>query len=123
LEPEEWDEPPPPMITPLSLRGPLAKNAGVSSMCMYSASDGTAGDFHLVHLGSRAIGRLVMTEMTDVSRDGASPGLRGCTAEHVDVKPSWIFVHANRGGHRASDAHAGRKGSTSFSGRHGRAAR
>ena len=47
----------PPMFTPLRLRGlTLPNRVVVSPMDMYSAVDGTPGDFHLVHLGSRALG-------------------------------------------------------------------
>ncbi|MFO0555781.1 MAG: FAD-dependent monooxygenase [Polyangiaceae bacterium] len=109
----------PPMFVPLRLRElELENRVGVSSMCMYSAADGTVDDFHLVHLGSRALGGagLVMTEMTDVHPDGRiTPGCAGMYAPH-HVR-AWRrvveFVH------RSSTAkigmqlgHAGRKGST-----------
>ena len=44
----------------------------MSPMCMYSAKDGYANDFHLVHLGSRAVGGvgLVVVEATAVAADG-----------------------------------------------------
>ncbi|HXI03692.1 MAG TPA: bifunctional salicylyl-CoA 5-hydroxylase/oxidoreductase [Candidatus Saccharimonadales bacterium] len=116
---EGVEPPPPPMFTPFTLRGMELKNrVVVSPMCMYSAEDGVPNDWHLVHLGSRAIGGagLVITEMTDVSRDGRiSPG---CTGMYLDEHvPAWRritdFVH------RWSEAkigmqlaHAGRKGST-----------
>src|SRR5215472_6875052 len=49
--------PPPPMFVPLTLRGLTLENrVGVSPMCMYQADGGTVNDFHLVHLGSRAVG-------------------------------------------------------------------
>ena len=49
--------PPPPMFVPFTLRGlKLDNRIAVSPMCMYQADDGTVNDFHLVHLGSRAIG-------------------------------------------------------------------
>jgi anthraniloyl-CoA monooxygenase len=109
----------PPMFTPFKLRGMLLKNrVVVSPMCMYSAADGTIDDFHLVHLGSRAIGGagLVMTEMTDVSADGRiSPGCAGMyKPEHV---PAWRrvvdFVHRHSYAKIGLQlAHAGRKGST-----------
>ena len=109
----------PPMFTPLSLRGmQLANRVVVSPMCMYSAEDGTPNDWHLVHLGSRAIGGagLVYTEMTDVSREGRiSPGCAGLYAdEHV---PAWRrivdFVHErSRAKICVQLGHAGRKGST-----------
>src|SRR6202043_2502671 len=63
----------PPMLTPYGLRELLLPNRiAVSPMCMYSATDGTVNDFHLVHLGSRAVGGagLVLTEMTDVLPEG-----------------------------------------------------
>jgi len=87
-------------------------------MCQYYSDDGMPNDWHLVHLGSRAIGGagLVMTEMTDVSADARiSPGCAGIyREEHADAwRRIAEFVH----GH--SDAaigmqlgHAGRKGST-----------
>ena len=75
--------PVPPMFTPLRLRDMVLRNrVVVSPMDMYSAVDGYPNDFHLVHLGARALGGagLVFTEMTCVSREGRiSPG---CT-RHV----------------------------------------
>jgi anthraniloyl-CoA monooxygenase len=110
---------PPPMFTPFRLRGLVLSNrVVVSPMCQYSAEDGTPGDWHLVHLGSRALGGagLVMTEMTNVSREGRiSPGCTGMyKPEHVTAWKRIVdFVHG------ASPAriglqlgHAGRKGST-----------
>src|SRR6202034_1548428 len=78
----------PPMFVPLKLRNlKLQNRIVVSPMCMYSATNGVPNDFHLVHLGSRAMGgaALVMTEMTDVSADGRiSPGCTGLYApEHA----------------------------------------
>jgi anthraniloyl-CoA monooxygenase len=110
---------PPPMFTPFRLRDLVLWNRiVVSPMCQYSADDGTPGDWHLVHLGSRATGgaALVMAEMTDVSREGRiSPGCTGMyRPEHVAAWRRIVdFVH---GGTRAAIglqlAHAGRKGST-----------
>ena len=63
---------PAPMFTPFSLRDmTLANRVVVAPMDMYSAVDGTPGDFHLVHLGARALGGagLLFTEMTCVSPD------------------------------------------------------
>src|SRR5574341_937500 len=72
---------PPPLFTPFRLRDlVLANRIVVSPMCQYVADDGTPNDWHLVHLGGRAIGGagLVFTEMTDVSREGRiSPGCTG----------------------------------------------
>jgi anthraniloyl-CoA monooxygenase len=111
--------PPPPMFTPFKLRGlVLANRVVVSPMCQYSAEDGTPTDWHLVHLGSRAVGGagLVMTEMTDVSRQGRiSPGCTGMyKPEHVTAWKRIVdFVHA-QGPVRIGIqlGHAGRKGST-----------
>src|SRR3954464_1763239 len=61
------------LFEPLRLRGLTLRNRiGVSPMCQYSSVDGFAGDWHLVHLGSRAVGGagLVMTEATAVSPEG-----------------------------------------------------
>lgn len=112
-------DPPPPMFTPYKLRGMTLENrVVVSPMCQYMADDGTIDDWHLVHLGSRALGGagLVMTEMTDISREGRiSPGCAGLyKPEHV---PAWKrvtdFVHGqSRAKIGIQLAHAGRKGAT-----------
>lgn len=109
----------PPMFTPFTLRRMTLKNRVVlSPMCMYSAIDGTANDFHVVHLGSRAQGGagLVFTEMTDVSSEGRiSPGCAGMyKPEHV---PAWKrvvdFVHSYTDAKIGIQlGHAGRKAAT-----------
>ena len=111
--------PPPPMFTPFRLRECVLPNrVVVSPMCQYSAEDGTPGDWHLVHLGSRAVGGagLVMTEMTDVSRDARiSPGCTGMyKPEHVVAWKRIVdFVHGGSPARIGLQlAHAGRKGST-----------
>jgi anthraniloyl-CoA monooxygenase len=112
------NRPPPPMFAPIKLRELTIPNRlVVSPMCMYSAKDGTVNDFHLVHLGSRAVGGagLVVTEMTDVLPEGRiSLHCAGMyKPEHVDAWKRVVdFIH----GHSASKvaiqlAHAGRKGS------------
>lgn len=110
---------PPPMFTPFRLRDLVLPNrVVVSPMCQYSAEDGTPNDWHLVHLGSRALGGagLVMTEMTDVSREGRiSPGCTGMyKAEHVAAWKRIVdFVHSHSPARIGMQlAHAGRKGST-----------
>ena len=114
--------PPPPMLTPYRL-GELAlpNRIVMSPMCMYSADDGTVGDFHMVHYGSRAIGGagLIIAEMTDVTREGRiSTGCAGMyKPEHV---PAWKrivdFTHKNSETKIGIQlAHAGRKGSISTS--------
>ena len=113
--------PPPPMFTPLRLRGLLLDNrVGVSPMCQYSADDGMPSDWHLVHLGSRALGgaALVMAEMTDVTRDGRiTPGCAGMyRREHVDGWRRVVeFVHRYATAKIGMQlAHAGRKGATTL---------
>ncbi|MEE2786157.1 MAG: bifunctional salicylyl-CoA 5-hydroxylase/oxidoreductase [Myxococcota bacterium] len=113
------EPPPPPMFTPFQMRAlTLANRVVVSPMCMYSAVDGTPGDWHLVHLGSRAIGGagLLLTEMTNVSRDGRiTPGCTGLyKPEHVSAWSRIVdFVHQNSQAKIGVQiAHAGRKGST-----------
>jgi anthraniloyl-CoA monooxygenase len=110
----------PPMFTPLRLRGLTLRNrVVVSPMDMYSAVDGVPGDFHLVHLGARALGgaALVMTEMVCVSAEGRiTPGCAGIyTSRQAD---SWRrivdFTHRQAPGTAIGLqlGHAGRKGST-----------
>ena len=114
---EAGGRPPPPMFAPLRLRGlTLPNRVVVSPMCMYSAEDGTVGDFHLVHLGARAMGGagLVFTEMTDVSADGRiTPGCAGMyRPEHRDAWRRIVdFVHGQGARICLQLAHAGRKGS------------
>ena len=79
----------PPMFQPFRLRElELPNRVVVSAMDMYSAADGMPSDFHLVHLGGKALGGagLVMTEMVCVSPEGRiTPGCAGLyTAEHED---------------------------------------
>lgn len=109
----------PPMLTPFSVRGVTLKNrVVVSPMAMYSATDGLIDDFHLVHLGSRAMGgaALVFAEMTCVSSDARiTPGCLGLWND--EQAKGWKrladFVHANSGAKLGIQlGHAGRKGST-----------
>lgn len=111
--------PPPPMFTPLTVRGVTLKNRiVVSPMAQYSAEDGLVGDYHLVHLGARAMGGagLVFAEMACVSAEGRiTPGCPGLyRPEHTAAfRRIADWIHAN------SDAkfgiqigHAGAKAST-----------
>jgi anthraniloyl-CoA monooxygenase len=119
---ERWfagGTPVPPMFTPLRLRGLVLRNrVVVSPMDMYSAVDGIPNDFHLVHLGSRALGGagLIFTEMTCVTREGRiSPGCTGMyLPEHL---PAWTrivdFVHTfSQAKICLQLGHSGPKGST-----------
>ncbi|MGZ4167998.1 MAG: bifunctional salicylyl-CoA 5-hydroxylase/oxidoreductase [Solirubrobacteraceae bacterium] len=109
----------PPMFAPLRLRGlTLPNRVVVSPMDMYSAVDGTPSDFHLVHLGSRALGgaALVYSEMICVSDIGRiTPGCAGMyRPEHVEVWRRIVdFGHRYGGCAMAAQlGHSGRKGST-----------
>jgi anthraniloyl-CoA monooxygenase len=109
----------PPMFTPFTLRGTTLPNRiVVSPMAMYSAKDGIADDFHLVHLGARAMGGagLVFGEMTCVAADARiTPGCLGLwNEEQVEGWRRIVrFVHANSAAKVAIQlGHAGRKGST-----------
>ncbi|HUQ49763.1 MAG TPA: bifunctional salicylyl-CoA 5-hydroxylase/oxidoreductase, partial [Terriglobales bacterium] len=110
---------PPPMFTPFRLRSlELPNRVVVAPMDMYSAVDGTPTDFHLVHLGARALGGagLIMTEMTCVSPEGRiTPGCTGMyTREHLSAWKRIVeFVHAGSQSKICLQlGHSGRKGST-----------
>src|SRR6202453_3476126 len=109
----------PPMFQPLRLRGLELKNrVVVSAMDMYSAADGTPSDFHLVHLGGKALGGagLVMTEMVCVSPEGRiTPGCAGMYAPEHEAAWRRVtgFVHQNSTAKIGLQlGHSGRKGST-----------
>ncbi|MFE5024995.1 bifunctional salicylyl-CoA 5-hydroxylase/oxidoreductase [Streptomyces sp. NPDC056656] len=110
----------PPMFTPLRLGELTLRNrVVVSPMDMYSSQDGVPGDFHLVHLGARALGGagLVMTEMVCVSPEGRiTPGCAGLyTPEQAAAwRRITEFAHAQAPGTAIGVqlGHSGRKGST-----------
>ena len=113
-------EPPPPAFCPMRLRElEIPNRFVVSPMCQYSAVDGVVDDWHLVHLGSRAVGGagLVITEMTDVSPEGRiSEGCAGLWNE--EQRDAWArivdFVRAHSSSRIGIQlAHAGRKASCS----------
>ena len=97
----------------------LANRIVVSPMCQYSAVDGLPDDWHLVHLGSRAVGGagLVITEATSASPDGRiTPGCTGIWTEAQAAAWARVvrFVHAHSGSKIALQlGHAGRKASCS----------
>ena len=116
---EGLDRPVPPMFTPFTARGVRLENRiVVSPMAVYSATDGVPGDFHLVHLGSRAMGGagLVFGEMTCVSPDARiTPGCLGLwnDAQTAGWKRIVDFIHANSAAKAGIQlGHAGRKGAT-----------
>ncbi|MDM4764624.1 bifunctional salicylyl-CoA 5-hydroxylase/oxidoreductase [Pelomonas sp. SE-A7] len=109
----------PPMFTPFKLRGVELKNrVVVSPMAQYSCADGLVGDYHLVHLGARALGGagLVFAEMTCTSSDARiTPGCPGLWTDEQGEAWRRIVEHV----HASSSAkiamqlgHAGPKGST-----------
>jgi 2,4-dienoyl-CoA reductase-like NADH-dependent reductase (Old Yellow Enzyme family) len=105
------------LLCPLTLRGVTFRNRIVMSpMCQYSAVEGLANDWHLVHLGSRAAGgvALVMVEATAVTRDGRiSPGDMGIWSDdHVEPLARIArFVHSQGAVAGIQLGHAGRKAS------------
>ena len=109
----------PPMLTPFTLKGLTLKNRiVVSPMATYSAVEGVPQDFHLVHLGARALGgaALVMVEMTSLTPEGritpACPGLWNDSQQAAFAR----IVHFVHGSSTAKIGlqlgHSGPKGST-----------
>jgi anthraniloyl-CoA monooxygenase len=109
----------PPMFHPYQIRETVLPNrVVVSPMDQYSAVDGVPTEWHLVHLGSRAVGGagLVMTEMTCVSAEGRiSPADTGIWNDEQETAWARIvdFVHGHSTARIALQiGHSGRKGST-----------
>ena len=106
------------LFSPLTLRDVTFRNRiGVSPMCQYSSTDGFVTDWHLVHLGSRAVGGagLVLTEATAVSARGRiSPADAGIwDDQHVPgLQRVAGFIRAHGAVPGIQLAHAGRKAST-----------
>ena len=115
----EGATPPPPMFTPFTVRGVTLKNrVVVSPMAQYSAEGGVPGDYHLVHLGARALGgaALVFAEMTCVSADARiTPGCPGLYNETQFAAwkriADWIHTHTDAK-FAMQLGHAGAKAST-----------
>lgn len=109
----------PPMLTPYRIRDVELKNRiVVSPTAMYSCENGVPGDFHLVHLGSRALGGagLVMVEMTAVSPEArATPACPGLWNNDQTAAFAHIvgFLHDNSSARIGIQlGHAGRRAST-----------
>lgn len=106
------------LFSPLQLRGVVFRNRiAVSPMCEYSSTDGFASDWHLVHLGSRAVGGagLVITEATAVSPEGriSIQDLGIWKDEHIPMLERITAFIAVQGAVPGIQlAHAGRKAST-----------
>lgn len=105
------------LFEPLSIKNITLKNRiVVSPMCQYSAKDGFANDWHLVHLGSRAVGgaALIISEAASVSPEARiSPGDLGIWKdEHIEMlKRITTFIHEHGSIAGIQLAHAGRKAS------------
>lgn len=105
------------LFTPLHLKNITLKNRiVVSPMCEYSSTDGFANNWHLVHLGSRAVGgaALVLTEATAVSPEGriSIADLGIWKDEHIaKLQEITDFIHQNGAVSGIQLAHAGRKAS------------
>jgi anthraniloyl-CoA monooxygenase len=115
----EPQRPVPPMFTPFRLREMMLANRVVlAPMDMYSAHDGTPNDFHLVHLGARALGgaALIMTEMVCVSPEARIT--LGCTGMYAPAHAEYWrrvvdFVHQWSPAKICLQlGHSGRKGAT-----------
>jgi anthraniloyl-CoA monooxygenase len=118
VEPDAAGRVPPPAFVPITFRDMRLENrVVVSPMCQYSAVDGAPNDWHLVHLGGRAIGGagLVFAEATNVSAEGRIT--HGCTGLWNDAQATaWRrivdFVHGStRARIGIQLGHAGRKSS------------
>ena len=107
------------LFSPLKIKNTEFRNRiVVSPMCEYSSVDGFASDWHLVHLGSRAVGgaALVITEATAVSPEGRiSYGDLGIWKdEHIEfLKRITVFIEQHDAVPGIQLAHAGRKASHS----------
>ncbi len=103
------------LFSPLTIREVTLRNRiGVSPMCMYSATDGYPNNWHLVHLGSRAVGGagLVMAEASAVVPEGRiSPQDTGIWEDgHIEAwRPITAFIEAQGAVPAIQLAHAGRK--------------
>ena len=107
------------LFSELEIRDVTFRNRiGVSPMCQYSSIDGFASDWHLVHLGSRAVGGagVVFTEASAVLPEGRiSPDDLGIWSDdHIENPPAHFLVHRGSMGRvpghaaRARGAHGGR---------------
>jgi 2,4-dienoyl-CoA reductase-like NADH-dependent reductase (Old Yellow Enzyme family) len=105
------------LFSPLTIKDIRLKNRiAVSPMCQYSATDGFASDWHLVHLGTRAVGgaALIIQEATAISAEGRiSHGDLGIWKDEHTEKLQQIvsFVHGQGAVMGIQLAHAGRKAS------------
>src|SRR5579884_3105974 len=106
------------LFSPLRLAGlELSNRITVSPMCQYSANDGSANDWHLIHLGSLANSGagLVVVEATHVDRHGRiTHGCLGLYSDDNEAALARVIASARRAGRARFGiqlAHSGRKGS------------
>ncbi|MBE0674651.1 MAG: NADH:flavin oxidoreductase/NADH oxidase [Bacteroidales bacterium] len=105
------------LLSPLTVRNVTLKNrSALSPMCQYTAKDGLANDWHLVHLGTRAVGGagLIIAEATAVAPEGRiTPGDLGLWSdEHIHgLRRITDFIHSQGSVAGIQLAHAGRKAS------------
>jgi 2,4-dienoyl-CoA reductase-like NADH-dependent reductase (Old Yellow Enzyme family) len=105
------------LFSPINLKSITLRNRiAISPMCQYSSEDGFANDWHLVHLGSRAVGGagLIIQEATAVSPEGRiTPADMGIYQdEHLEkLKSITTFIHQQGAVAGIQLAHAGRKAS------------
>jgi 2,4-dienoyl-CoA reductase-like NADH-dependent reductase (Old Yellow Enzyme family) len=116
----DWELPEVDLLSPLAIRGVSLRNRIVMApMCQYSAKEGMANDWHLVHIGSRAVGGacLAIVEATAVTPDGRiTPGDVGIWSdEHIEpLARIASFVHSQGAVAGIQIAHAGRKASSAL---------
>jgi 2,4-dienoyl-CoA reductase-like NADH-dependent reductase (Old Yellow Enzyme family) len=114
------------LLSPITIKEIQLKNRiTVSPMCQYSAKDGFANDWHLVHYGSRAVGgaALIIQEATAVSAEGRiTPSDLGIyQEEHIEqLKSITDFIHGQGAVAGIQLAHAGRKASCATPGNGGK---
>jgi 2,4-dienoyl-CoA reductase-like NADH-dependent reductase (Old Yellow Enzyme family) len=114
------------LLSPINIKGITLKNRlVVSPMCQYSSVDGFANDWHLVHLGSRAVGgaSLIIQEATAVSPEGRiTPADLGIyKEEHIEkLQNITRFIHQHDSVAGIQLAHAGRKASCATPGNGGK---
>src|SRR3990172_13101637 len=107
------------LFSPMALRGLTLKNRiVVSPMCQYNSDNGSANDWHLMHLGSMSLGAaaLVVTEMTDVTPVGRiTTKCAGMWCDENEAAAKRVIDFCKKYGVAKQGiqlAHAGRKGST-----------
>src|SRR6476469_4940639 len=104
------------LFSPLTLRGlTLPNRVVVSPMCQYNSNNGSANDWHLMHLGNMSLGAAgpVMCEMTHVNPQGRrAPKCAGLYSDETEAAPKRVHDFCRQSGVATlgvQRAHAGRK--------------